>query len=158
MVEGLSKGAGLALLAVPMVEAFTFNQAQFRRILIKHLGLAGDVSVTWTHHCGNGATRTLTASTINHLEVCPMLGRNSAPHNAVRDVLAHMVKYCGLSDAAVVGSPVQAADGDLTVADMVYIDSSSGQRVILEVSVVTVGQRRRWRGARGRGSKEQQRC
>ena len=29
MVEGLSKGAGLALLAVPMVEAFTFNQAQF---------------------------------------------------------------------------------------------------------------------------------
>jgi hypothetical protein len=45
MVEGLSQGAGLALLAVPMVEAFTFNQAQFRRILIKHLGLAGDVSV-----------------------------------------------------------------------------------------------------------------
>ena len=43
MVEGLSKGSGLALLAVPMVEAFTFNQAQFRRILIKHLGLAGDV-------------------------------------------------------------------------------------------------------------------
>ena len=43
--RGLSKGAGLALLAVPMVEAFTFNQAQFRRILIKHLGLAGDVSV-----------------------------------------------------------------------------------------------------------------
>ena len=119
MVEGLSKGAGLALLAVPMVEAFTFNQAQFRRILIKHLGLAGDVSVPWTHHCGNGATRTLTASTINHLEVCPMLGRNSAPHNAVRDVLAHMVKYCGLTDAAVVESPVQAADGDSTVADVV---------------------------------------
>ena len=42
MVEGLSKGSGLALLAVPMVEAFTFNQAQFRRILIKHLGLSGD--------------------------------------------------------------------------------------------------------------------
>ncbi len=41
MVEGLSKGAGLALLAVPMVEAFNFN----RRILIQHLGLAGDVSV-----------------------------------------------------------------------------------------------------------------
>ena len=139
MVEGLSKGAGLALLAVPMVEAFTFNQAQFRRILIKHLGLAGDVSVPWTHHCGNGATRTLTASTINHLEVCPMLGRNSAPHNAVRDVLAHMVKYCGLTDAAVVESPVQSADGDSTVADVVYIDSASGQRVILEVSVVTVG-------------------
>jgi hypothetical protein len=33
MVEGLGKGVGLALLAVPMVEAFTFTQAQLRRIL-----------------------------------------------------------------------------------------------------------------------------
>ena len=74
MVEGLSKGAGLALLAVPMVEAFTFNQAQFRRIIVKHLGLSGDVSVPWTHHCGNGATCTLTASTINHLGLCSMPG------------------------------------------------------------------------------------
>jgi hypothetical protein len=73
MVEGLSKGAGLALLAVPMVEAFTFNQAQLRRIIIKHIGLAGDITLPWTHHCGNGVTRTLTASTVNHLEVFPML-------------------------------------------------------------------------------------
>ena len=29
MAEGLGKGAGLALLAVPIVEAFTFTQAQF---------------------------------------------------------------------------------------------------------------------------------
>ena len=33
MVEGLGKGAGLALLAVPMVEAFTFTQAQFQRFV-----------------------------------------------------------------------------------------------------------------------------
>ena len=106
MVEGLSKGAGLALLAVPMVEAFTFNQAQLRRIIIKHLGLAGDITLPWTHHCGNGVTRsTLTASTVNQLEVCPILGRNSAPHNAVRDVLAHMVKHCDLTDAAKVEPP-----------------------------------------------------
>ena len=32
MAEGLGKGAGLALLAVPMVEAFTFTQVQFYRI------------------------------------------------------------------------------------------------------------------------------
>ena len=73
------------------------------------------------------------------MEVCPILGRNSAPHNAVRDVLVHMVKYCGLTDAAKVESPVQAADGSSTVADVVYVDRASGQRVILEVSVVTVG-------------------
>jgi hypothetical protein len=139
MVEGLGKGVGLALLAVPMVEAFTFTQAQLRRILVKHLGLTGDVSLPWTHHCGNNTTRTLTAATVNHIEVCPMLGRNSAPHNAVRDVLAHMVKNCGITDAAVVESPVEAADGDSTVADVVYVDSVSGRRVILEVSVVTVG-------------------
>ena len=34
LIEGLSKGAGLALLAVPMIDAFTFTQAQFRRIII----------------------------------------------------------------------------------------------------------------------------
>ena len=33
MAEGLGKGAGLALLAVPMVEASTFTQAQFQRTL-----------------------------------------------------------------------------------------------------------------------------
>jgi hypothetical protein len=139
MVEGLSKGAGLALLAVPMAEAFVFSQAQLRRILIKHLGLAGDVSAPWTHHCYNSTIRTLTASTLNHVEVCPMLGRNLAPHNAVRDVLAHMVNNCAITDAAVVESPVTSADGDSTVADVVYVDNVSGKRVILEVSVVTVG-------------------
>ena len=48
LIEGLSKGAGLALLAVPMIEAFTFKQAQFRRAIIKQLGLAGDVCVPRT--------------------------------------------------------------------------------------------------------------
>ena len=85
-----------------MVEAFTFTQAQFRRMLIKHLGLTGDVSLPWTHNCCNGATRILTASSLNHLEVFPLLGRNSAPHDAIRDVLAQMVKNCAITDAAVV--------------------------------------------------------
>jgi len=39
MAEGLGKGAGLAWLALPMVEAFTFTQAQFQRILSNYLGL-----------------------------------------------------------------------------------------------------------------------
>jgi len=50
MAEGLGKGAGLALLAVPMVEAFTFTQAQFQRILSNYLGLEGTISVPHTHH------------------------------------------------------------------------------------------------------------
>ncbi len=75
----------------------------------------------------------------NHLEVCPQLGRAIATHNSIRDALAHMVKQCGLADAAVVEIPVTAADGDTTVADVVYFDSLSGERAILEVSVVTVG-------------------
>ena len=32
MAEGLDKGAGLALLAVPMVEALTFTQTQFQKL------------------------------------------------------------------------------------------------------------------------------
>jgi len=53
MVEGLSKGAGLALLAIPMAEPFTLTQAQFQRTLGKYLGTQGQVTLPWTHHCGS---------------------------------------------------------------------------------------------------------
>ena len=60
MAEGLGKGAGLALLAVQMVDAFTFTQAQFQRILSNYLGLEGAISIPHTHHLGGGVTRVLT--------------------------------------------------------------------------------------------------
>jgi hypothetical protein len=44
----------------------------------------------------NGVIRTLDASTVSHVEVCHMLGRNSATKIAVRDVIALTVKYSGL--------------------------------------------------------------
>jgi hypothetical protein len=59
--------------------------------------------------------------------------------NSIRDALAHMVRQCGHADAAVVETPATAADGDTTIADVAYFDSLSGERAILEVSVVTVG-------------------
>ena len=62
MVEGLGKGAGLALLAVPMADAFVFSQAQF--ILSNYLGLEGAISIPHTHHCGGGAVRVLTEGTV----------------------------------------------------------------------------------------------
>ena len=83
MAEGLDKGAGLALLAVPMADAFDFTQSQFQRIQSNYLGLDGVISTPHTHHCGGGVTRVLTLGTLNHLQVCPVLGWNSAPHNAV---------------------------------------------------------------------------
>ena len=86
MAEGLGKGAGLTLLAVPMIEAFTLTQAQFQRIL-SNFGLEDAAGMSHTHHCGDGVIRVLTQGTVNHLQVCPVLGRNSAPHKAVRDVL-----------------------------------------------------------------------
>ena len=46
MVEGLGKGAGLALLAVPMADAFDFTQSQFQRILSNYLGLASHIPIT----------------------------------------------------------------------------------------------------------------
>ncbi len=49
------------------------------------------------------------------------------------------MKQCGLADAAVVEAPVAAADGDTTIADVVYFGSLSGERAILEVPVATVG-------------------
>ena len=108
MVEGLGKGAGLALLAVPMADAFIFSQAQLQRILSNYLGLEGAISIPHTHHCG-GAVRVLTEGTVNHLQVCPMLGRNSAPYDAVRDV-SHLVVHNGATDAAVVETRLAAAE------------------------------------------------
>jgi hypothetical protein len=121
-----------------MIEAFTFTQVQFRRDIIKQLGLAGDVNVPHTHHYSNGVKRVLTEATASHLEVCPQLGRAIATHNSIRDALALMVKQCGLANAVMVETPVTAADGDTTIADVVYFDFLSGERKILEVSVVTV--------------------
>jgi len=137
MVEGLSKGAGVALLAVPMVPAFTFSSVQFRLIVSKFLGLPS-VQVPWTHHCERNTTRVLVSSTVNHLASCCLLGGHTARHNAVRDVLAHMTKLLGLTDASVVETPVTASDGNAMNADVVYVDNASGKRVILEVAVLSV--------------------
>ena len=139
MAEGLGKGAGLALLAVPMADAFDFTQSQFQRILSNYLGLDGAISIPHTHHCGGGVTRVLTQGTVNHLQVCPVLGRNSAPHNAVRDVLSHLVVQNGVTNAAVVETRLTARNGGTFDADVVYFDPSSRARVILEVSIVTIG-------------------
>jgi hypothetical protein len=48
MVEGRLR-RGLALLAVPMADAFVFSQAQFQRILSNALGLEGAISIPRTH-------------------------------------------------------------------------------------------------------------
>ncbi len=71
MAEGLGKGAGLALLAVPMVEALSFTHAQFQRILSNYLGLEEAISVPHIHHCG-GVTRVLAQGTAYHLQVYPV--------------------------------------------------------------------------------------
>ena len=138
-MKGLSKGAGLALLAIPMTESFVFSEALFKRVLTNYLGLPGGVIEPWTHHCCNGVTRTLTAATLNHLETCPMLGRNSAPHNAVRDCLKHMAEQLGLTDQAIIETPISSSDGTTVNADVLYFDRASGNRVVLEVSIVSMG-------------------
>ena len=95
-------------------------------------------------------TRVLTQGTANHLQVCPVLGRNSAPHDAVRDALSHLVVQNGVTDAAVVETRLTAADGSTFDADVVFFDPSSTRaRVILEVSIVKIGSdTSRGRGAR----------
>ncbi len=69
-----------------------------------------------------------------------------------------MVNQCGLTDAAVVETPVTAADGDTTMADVVYFDSLSGERAILEVSVVTVGSDTSLARSRAQGRTVLRRC
>jgi len=67
-----------------------------------------------------------------------VLRRNSAPHDAVRDVLSHLVVQNGVTDAAVVETRLTAVDGSTFDADVVFFDPSSRARVILEVSIVTI--------------------
>jgi hypothetical protein len=92
--------------------------------LSNYLGLEGAIRIPHTHHCG-GAVRVLPEGTVNHLQVCPVLGRNSAPRDAGRDVLSHLVVQNGVTDAAVVETRLATADGRTYDADMVYFDPSS---------------------------------
>ena len=78
--------------------------------------------------------RVLTQGTVNHQQVCPVFGRNSAPH----DVLSHLVVQNGVPNAAVVETRLTAADESIFDADVVFFDLSSGARVIL-VSIFTIG-------------------
>ncbi len=53
MVEGVGKGAGLVLLAVPIDNAFIFSQAKFQRIMSNYLGLEGSISTLATWEVGH---------------------------------------------------------------------------------------------------------
>jgi len=72
-------------------------------------------------------------------QVCPALGRYSAPHDTVRNALSHLVVQNGVTDAAVVETRLTAADGSTFDAAVVFFDPSSRARVILEVSIVAIG-------------------
>ena len=61
------------------------------------------------------------------------------PSSPARDVLSHLVVQNGVTDAAVVETRLAAADGRTYDADVVYFDPFSRARVILEVSIVTIG-------------------
>jgi hypothetical protein len=75
----------------------------------------------------------------NHLQVCPVLGRKSDPHDVVRVVLSHLVIQNCFTDAAVVETRLAAADRGTFDASVVFYNPSSWARVILEVSIVTIG-------------------
>ena len=59
------------------------------------------------------------------MQVCPVLGRTSAPQDAVRDALSHLVVQNGVADAAVVETRLIAADGSTFDADVVFGRRSS---------------------------------
>ena len=68
-----------------------------------------------------------------------MLGRNSAPHDAVRDALSHFVVQNGVTDVAAVETRLIATDESTFDADVAFFDASSRVRVILDVLIVTIG-------------------
>jgi len=56
MAERQSKGMGLALLAVQMVEVFIFMQAQFQQNLSNFFGLEGATGVPYINDCAGAQT------------------------------------------------------------------------------------------------------
>ena len=109
------------------------------------------MSVPHTHHCGGGVTRVLTQGTANHLQLYPVLGRNSAPHDAVRDALSHLVVQNGVTDAAVVETRLTAADGSTFDADVVFFDPFSRARVSWKYQSSQSGPTLHWDAARELG-------
>jgi hypothetical protein len=99
MVEGLGKGAGLALLAVPMDNASTFSQAQFQRIWSNFLGLEGTISIPHT-----------SVLTIVAAVRCACSRRELSLTNCA-------------TDATDVETRLATADGSTYDAEVVYFDS-----------------------------------
>ena len=67
-----------------------------------------------------------------------MLGQNSAPHDAVGNVLSHLDVQNGVTDAAVVEIRLTAADGGTFDAARRCLLRSL-LNIILEVPIVTIG-------------------
>jgi hypothetical protein len=80
-----------------------------------------------------------------------MLGRGTATHNSIRDALVHMVKQCGLADAAVVETLVAAADGDTTNSGCGIFRHSLRGASNLGGFSCRCGIRFHWPGPRARG-------
>ena len=130
------KGAGSFLLAVPSVQAMRVGEQAFRIGLRRTLGVA-PVETPHTHHCGNRGSQRLGALQATHMFSCPCLGGNIAPHNAVRDVLAHMIHQCGLTSAVPkVEVLVPLGQGAVWAADIKFVVDATGETVTIDVSLV----------------------
>jgi hypothetical protein len=136
MAEGLGKSAGACITCGTNGRCFCLLAVPAHVVEFPQFGRSNKHP---TYSPLPGAVRVLTEGTVNHLQVYPVLGRNSAPYDAVRGVLSHLMVQDGVTDAAVVETRLAAADGRTYDADVVYFDPSSMARVILEVSIVTIG-------------------
>ena len=83
--------------------------------------------------------RVLTLGTVNHLQVAQCSGGTQLHMTRSAISLSHLVVQNGVTDAVVVETRLKAADGGTFDADVVFFDLSFRARVILEVSIVTIG-------------------
>ena len=115
-----------------MADAFVFSQAQFQRILSNFLGLEGAIR---TSHILTTAAAVRCVCSRRGLSIpcrCAQCSGGTRLHT-MRSAMFFRKEEVqnGVTDAT--------ADGRTYDADVVYFDPSSRARVILEVSIVTIG-------------------
>ena len=140
MDSGCTKGAALFCQSIPMAKPFTFSSPDFRRQCRRYLGIA-PMAVPHNHLCGQRGWVRLDADNARHIWSCPCAGRSFAPHNHVRDVMAHAVQQCGLtSGVARTEVPLSVGSGSSNNwnADLVFYAQASGVEYIFDFAILNV--------------------
>ena len=138
LLEGRLPGAALPYVLVPMVAAFTIDNAVFTRMLQNFLGITGH-PLPHSHDCANAGVVQLGEHNQHHIQVCPVFGRAIKAHDEVKFLVAQMVRLCGVANVVRTEVRLSGPAGHYD-CDVVYFDRKTHKRIVLEITRVAITQ------------------